>query len=79
VEEEIARLSAELATLTQANAVGNTITAELFYYLTIPLGRHGKKMFWLQVSRTFWRSPFWYPPFTTLAGSSTGLSLRAST
>lgn len=37
MEEEIARLSAELATLTQANAVGNTITAELFYYLTIPL------------------------------------------
>ena len=37
MEEEIARLSAELATLTQANAVGNTAVAEVFYYLTIPV------------------------------------------
>jgi len=37
VEEEVARLTAELAALTEANAVGNTIAAETFYYLTIPL------------------------------------------
>ena len=37
MEEEIARLSAELAALTEANAVGNTIGAELYYYLSIPL------------------------------------------
>lgn len=37
MEEEIARLSAELATVIQANAAGNTIAAELYYYLTIPL------------------------------------------
>ena len=37
MEEEIIRLSAELAALTEANAVGNTIGAELYYYLTIPL------------------------------------------
>lgn len=37
MEEEVARLTAELAALTEANAVGNTIAAETFYYLTIPL------------------------------------------
>ena len=37
MEEEIARLTAELAALTQANAAGNTIAAEVYYYLTIPL------------------------------------------
>lgn len=37
MEEEVARLSAELAALTDAAAAGNTVSAELFYYLTIPL------------------------------------------
>jgi len=37
VEEEITRLTTELAALTQANAVGNTMAAEVYYYLTIPL------------------------------------------
>lgn len=37
MEEEVARLTAELTALTQANAVGNTMAAELYYYLTIPL------------------------------------------
>jgi ammonia channel protein AmtB len=39
MEEEIARLSAELAALTEAssNTFGNTAFAEVYYYLTIPI------------------------------------------
>ena len=37
MEEEVARLSAELAALTQASSFGNTAFAEVFYYVTIPL------------------------------------------
>ena len=38
MEEEVARLSAELAALTDAsNSFGNTAFAEMFYYVTIPL------------------------------------------
>ena len=37
MEEELARLTTELAALTDAAAAGNTASAELFYYLTIPL------------------------------------------
>ena len=37
MEEEISRLSAELATLTEASTFGNTAFAEVYYYLTIPL------------------------------------------
>ena len=37
MEDEIARLSMELAALTQANAAGNTIAGEIYYYLTIPI------------------------------------------
>lgn len=37
MEEQIATLTADLAALQAANAVGNTAFAEVFYYLTIPL------------------------------------------
>lgn len=37
MEEEIAKLAAEVAALKAANAAGNTMAAETFYYLTIPL------------------------------------------
>ena len=37
MEEQIAKLAAEIAALKVANATGNTITAEMYYYLTIPL------------------------------------------
>ena len=37
MEEQIAKLAAEVAALKAANGVGNTITAEMYYYITIPL------------------------------------------
>ncbi|MBX2885729.1 MAG: hypothetical protein KTR32_37580 [Granulosicoccus sp.] len=37
MEEQLANLAAEIAALKSANAVGNTVTAEMYYYLTIPL------------------------------------------
>ncbi len=37
MEEEIARLSAELATLTEVATFNNTAFSEVYYYLTIPL------------------------------------------
>ena len=37
VEEQLANLTKELAALKAANGVGNTVTAEVFYYLTIPI------------------------------------------
>lgn len=37
LEEQLANLVKEVAELKAANAVGNTITAEIYYYLTIPL------------------------------------------
>ncbi|MCV6596826.1 MAG: ammonium transporter [Mangrovicoccus sp.] len=37
MEEEIAKLTAEVAALTASNAAGNTVSAEIYYYLTIPL------------------------------------------
>ena len=37
MEEQVAKLVAEVAALKAANATGNTIVAEVYYYLTIPL------------------------------------------
>ncbi|MEM8646720.1 MAG: ammonium transporter, partial [Pseudomonadota bacterium] len=37
MEEQIAKLAAEVAALKSANGVGNTMLAEMYYYLTIPL------------------------------------------
>ncbi len=37
MEEQIATLTAELAALKAANATGNTVAAETYYYITIPL------------------------------------------
>ncbi|MBX2837071.1 MAG: ammonium transporter [Gammaproteobacteria bacterium] len=37
MEEQIAELTSQIAALQAASGVGNTITAELYYYLTIPL------------------------------------------
>ena len=37
LDQEIATLAAEVAALSAANAAGNTVGAELYYYLTIPL------------------------------------------
>ena len=37
MEEEVAKLMAEVAALKAANATGNTVAAETYYYLTIPL------------------------------------------
>lgn len=37
MEEQIAELTSQVAALQAANGVGNTITAEMYYYLTIPL------------------------------------------
>jgi len=37
MEEQIAELTSQLAALQAANGVGNTITAEMYYYLTIPI------------------------------------------
>ncbi|MEH6527158.1 MAG: hypothetical protein V7723_13865 [Sneathiella sp.] len=37
MEEQLAKLAAELAAVKSANAVGNTVAAEMFYYVTIPL------------------------------------------
>lgn len=37
MEEQVAALMAELAALKAANGVGNTVAAETYYYLTIPL------------------------------------------
>ena len=37
MEEQIAKLVADIATLKAANATGNTVAAETYYYLTIPL------------------------------------------
>ena len=37
MEEQIAELTSQIAALQAANGVGNTITAEMYYYLTIPL------------------------------------------
>ena len=37
MEEELAKLAAEVAALKAANATGNTIAAETYYYPTIPL------------------------------------------
>jgi len=37
LEEQLANLVKEVAELKAANAVGNTVTAEIYYYLTIPL------------------------------------------
>jgi len=37
MEEQIAKLVAEVAALKAANATGNTIAAETYYFLTIPL------------------------------------------
>lgn len=37
MEDEVARLSAELAALSEAGSFGNTAFAETYYYLTIPL------------------------------------------
>jgi len=37
LEEEIANLAAEVAALASAQAGSNTVSAELYYYLTIPL------------------------------------------
>jgi len=37
MEEQVAKLAAELAALKAANATGNTVAAEMYYYVTIPL------------------------------------------
>ncbi len=37
MEEQIAKLAAEVAALKSANGVGNTMLAEMYYYITIPL------------------------------------------
>ncbi|MBX2836119.1 MAG: ammonium transporter [Gammaproteobacteria bacterium] len=37
MEDQIAELTSQLEALTAANAVGNTVLAELYYYITIPL------------------------------------------
>ena len=37
MEEQIAKLTAEVAALKAANGTGNTVAAETYYYLTIPL------------------------------------------
>ena len=37
MEEQLAKLVAEVAALKAANATGNTMAAEMYYYLTIPL------------------------------------------
>ncbi len=37
MEEQIAELTNQIAALQAANGVGNTVTAEMYYYLTIPL------------------------------------------
>ena len=37
MEEQLAKLTAEVAALKASNGVGNTVTAEMYYYLTIPL------------------------------------------
>jgi len=37
MEEQITKLAAEVAALKAANATGNTVAAETYYYLTIPL------------------------------------------
>jgi len=37
MEEQVAELTAQLAALQAANGVGNTVVAELYYYLTIPI------------------------------------------
>ena len=37
MEEELAKLTAEVAALKAGNGVGNTVAAETYYYLTIPL------------------------------------------
>jgi len=37
MEEQIAKLVADIAALKSANAVGNTMTAEIYYYISIPL------------------------------------------
>jgi len=37
MEEQIAELTSQIAALQAANAVGNTMAAETYYYLTIPL------------------------------------------
>ncbi len=37
MEDQVAKLAAELAALKAANATGNTVAAETYYYLTIPL------------------------------------------
>lgn len=37
MEEQIAELTSQIAALEAANAVGNTMAAETYYYLTIPL------------------------------------------
>lgn len=37
MEEQIAELTSQIAALEAANGVGNTIAAETYYYLTIPL------------------------------------------
>lgn len=37
MEDKIAELTSQLEALTAANAVGNTMAAEMYYYLTIPI------------------------------------------
>ena len=37
MEEQIAELTAQVAALTAANGTGNTVAAETYYYLTIPI------------------------------------------
>ena len=37
MEEQIAKLTAEVAALKAANGTGNTVAAEMYYYITIPL------------------------------------------
>jgi ammonia channel protein AmtB len=37
MEEQLAKLTAEVAALKAANSTGNTVAAETYYYLTIPL------------------------------------------